>query len=694
MYIISYRPALFVLSLLVGLSTLFFGAKFSLAQGLMPVFCALVTVLTLPLAVSIPAKRSHKALVIGVFALSSFIVTLGVIQLLPLGNGLENQFWSLANAGMGSISLAPGVTMAHTVYAAGLWLLAVSAYRLGSNHAVNVLRVVAVVITLACTYGIIQFAFGNGYVLWLPKTSYQMVLSGTFINRNSFATLAGLGMLLNFGLMLQRVGEVSSRLTTRQRFKAFWLLVLRPGWGWMSFALICFIALLLTGSRAGITASLCGVLVLFGSLAGMREAVRWSLASLIGVFIAFSLFMLAALGTDLGARLLKVSEDASIRQDINIGSLQLIDQFGWTGTGLGTYMNAFYTVHAPETLARLNGIIDHAHNTYLELAVELGLPVLVLAGISVILLAAAYLVGLGVRRRAIMWPALGISTLVLVGGHAMADFSLSTPAFAAATIIVLMLALARSLPVAEVSAPAYQPARWAILALSVVIMVIAAWQSWANYQAFKASSTLRQLASVNAVGPGPLFVAQRHLMRCVAVNPWHPTCNEGLAQVQMSLATGYGFKGPRGDIGMVYLSMARDTYLTVVNQSPVNPLAWYRLARIEAFLGNKPKAQEYLANSILTGPAEPGLATQRLPLMLEILPQATPENESLFTGNILAHWAASPYRVGLELRVHHAVHPQFAGLLDDSADTRAKWKHYIRAPFPVQAPLGDAPEKR
>lgn len=698
MHSLTSRIPLVLLALLVGLSVLFFGAKFPLGQGLMPIPCALLALCAVWLRSPSYANPVHKRLVLATFIPALAIVIWSIIQTFPVPAAWASPFWGLITAPQGFtfITIAPGLTMQHAVYVSGLLMLAFASYRLGtSSRAVTALKIVSIVITLACAYGIVQFALGNGYILWIQKSSYYNVLSGTFINRNTFATLAGLGLLVNFGLMLQRVGEISSRLTLRQRFKAFWWLVLRPGWGWMSLALICFIALLLTGSRAGITASLCGILVMLGSLAGMREAVRIPLIGIISLFVAFTLLMLALVGADLGARLLNVSGDALLRQDINIGSKQLATQFWVTGTGLGSYLHAFYTVHSAESISKLYAIIDHAHNTYYELIVELGIPAAILAAISLVALGSSYLIGLSVRRRAIMWPALGVATLVLVGGHALADFSLSVPAFAAVTIVVLMLALANSLPAADADTSA-KPSRLSYLLIlpAVLVVGLSGWQTVANYQAMLASPTVRLLVAGKPVGPGPMFVAQRHLMRCLAVNPWHPTCREDLAQVHLSLATGYGVTGPRSNVGMVYLAMARDTYLSAVQHSPVNPLSWYRLARIEAFFGNLTTAEAYLANSIISGPSEPHLAMQRIPLMLQLLPQASPDNVTLFSNNLLQHWAASPRRVADELRANPSTQPVFASVLPNTEDEKANWKRFIRSPYPSAVTLGETTETR
>ena len=85
-----------------------------------------------------------------------------------------------------------------------------------------------------------------------------------------------------------------------------------------------------------------------------------------------------------------------------------------------------------------------AHNTYLENALELGVPAaaaLVLAiGWIVIICVSAVLR----HRRQAFLPCLGVSATVLVGLHATVDYSLQIPAVAMAYAAILGAACAQS----------------------------------------------------------------------------------------------------------------------------------------------------------------------------------------------------------------------------------------------------------
>ena len=87
---------------------------------------------------------------------------------------------------------------------------------------------------------------------------------------------------------------------------------------------------------------------------------------------------------------------------------------------------------------------DRAHNTWLENAFELGLPA------ALILYGAMFGIAMtcwrGVRRRHRDWvyPAAGVGVSVLVGVHAVLDFSLQIPAVAMLYALVMGVACAQA----------------------------------------------------------------------------------------------------------------------------------------------------------------------------------------------------------------------------------------------------------
>ncbi len=123
-------------------------------------------------------------------------------------------------------------------------------------------------------------------------------------------------------------------------------------------------------------------------------------------------------------------------------SIELIRQNPWTGAGLGCFEIAFTRVQSVE----LSYTMDHAHNDYLELVAELGIPAAALLFIALFALAAltvqAALRARSGLARAHALGALGGITALLV--HSLADFNLHIPANALVFSVLLGLGTAIS----------------------------------------------------------------------------------------------------------------------------------------------------------------------------------------------------------------------------------------------------------
>lgn len=695
---ISIPNRLLTLSIatIFALAAIFWGGNFPFGQGLLLIAAAFILGVTAFLPSHNLTQPSGKWLLLGVVVPASLTLVWSLCQLTTLLPA--NPYWMLtpSPAPWLAVTLNPGLTIAHLAYATGLGLFAYGVFRFAQATPSLLVKITAATCTLAAAYGLIMFAVGAEFVLWLPKTAYLGSLTGTFINRNSFATFLGLGILANLAVTLGRVGEISSRLNTRQRLRAFWYLIIRPKWPWLCAALVCLVALVLTNSRAGIACSLIGVLVLFGSLATMRPAVRLPLGGIIALTILITFIIFASLGGELGKRLGNVAEDSSRRQLMLNYSYDIIQQSPLTGTGLGTYATAFSTVRNSELLGEMPTATEHAHNTYIELTTELGLPAMALIALGVFSLIAAFTNGLQTRRRAIVWPALGMASTALIGGHALFDFSLSIPAVALATLVLLMVALAQSLPAKLPETPTQAPLwkKSLILLPAILLGTFGLWQTTANFYSLKAGGTVYALINGTQASLADIKSANAALETCLKINPYHPTCAQDLAQTTLGLATANGLTGTLRGVALIQLNLAREQYLHALTLNPVNPLAWYRVARIEAYLSGPKAAAAPLVNSLITGPAEPTLATLRVPLMLAVMPYLSPDDTNLFTNNIRGLWYSTPRKVAEQLLLNPAVHPAMAKLIANDPEAVKNWPKYMSLPFPATQQLGESPEKR
>jgi O-antigen ligase len=197
-----------------------------------------------------------------------------------------------------------------------------------------------------------------------------------------------------------------------------------------------FAAIAFTGSRAGLLAAV-GATVAQGVAAAVPRR-RWRLApggvglALIGIAAVAALGLQQGLGRWLATTPYDVSWAA--RRRVYGGTVDLWQRFPWTGSGMGSFRDAFPLV-AP---AEVGGGWWHAHNDWLEALATLGLPgaVLLLVGLAALVQRLFAVLG-GTSRgedRAAALAAYG--GLVAAAVHSALDFGLTIPANALALTLL------------------------------------------------------------------------------------------------------------------------------------------------------------------------------------------------------------------------------------------------------------------
>jgi len=189
-------------------------------------------------------------------------------------------------------------------------------------------------------------------------------------------------------------------------------------------------------------------LILNGSLAGYGLALPVVLASLLMLFgaqtrfarngvIAVGLTCLVALALLWTSPVSRgAATSVSSRQEMLADSLGLVREYGLVGSGLGTFEQVYRLNEDPAAVDRY--YVNHAHNDYVELAIETGLP-----GIILMLLFLAWW-GQSVWRMArspaadhyAMAAAIASAAVLL---HSAVDYPLRTAAIS--TIFAMCLAL-------------------------------------------------------------------------------------------------------------------------------------------------------------------------------------------------------------------------------------------------------------
>lgn len=294
------------------------------------------------------------------------------------------------------------------------------------------------VVTLHAVWGVMALNLLGDFDLWGMRQGEPGVVTGFFINRNSFATFLGMGLVLGLALTL---GEMAKPRMRRARNGLADGHIIDRALIWLSLA-FNFVALLGTQSRMGLFATVTALFVVF---VVMRIKAT---GKIVGPFLQACAALLAGpvvliflLGQAVLDRSVMTEISAQTRLDLYAQTLELIRLRPWTGWGFDTFASAYPLVHRPPVSTAL--VWDLAHNSYLMLWVELGLiagslPIVMLAGIAV------GLVRRTVRRSSgFALPVAGIGVLVLGAIHSLTDFSLEIEANTIFLIVVLALGLAR-----------------------------------------------------------------------------------------------------------------------------------------------------------------------------------------------------------------------------------------------------------
>jgi O-antigen ligase len=268
-------------------------------------------------------------------------------------------------------------------------------------------------------------------------------VTSTFVNRNSYATYAGMTVFCGLGLIL---GELTRRARTAVSLRRIAVEIASRLDAPLAIGVItCLVggtALLLTQSRGAFVA-FCAALIAFAwslrpmALMTSRALFRASAVFLIGLFLG--IVWLA--GEDTLGRFTDADVHALNRLAYYRTTWAAIGDRPLLGTGYGTYADAFKAYNHPGTGTYY---LDKAHNTYLQMIMELGWPA-ALALYSGLALLVFGCVRERLRRGAsAVYAAVLAASSVLVAVHSLVDFSLEMPANAATYALILGLGWAQA----------------------------------------------------------------------------------------------------------------------------------------------------------------------------------------------------------------------------------------------------------
>lgn len=295
-------------------------------------------------------------------------------------------------------------------------------------------------------YGLVQYLAGWQRIFLYTKKYDLEEATGTYINRNHYAGL--LEMILPFSLALAiyefrrlRRGYPGSAMSLTS-------LVSRGGLQklilYLFTAVVLFTALVFSRSRMGILAACASILVMFFLTAVSRRQAKASLLlSAVFALLAGALAIWIGPGP-IAERFENVSQEYSqyerSRLSIWRGTGLLIRQHPFLGTGLGTFPIAYTKVQS----TFLGEFVNHAHNDYLELASDLGLPAALTVFASLVYLfvraVRSFLASERGLERAVALGCVGSMLAILL--HGLTDFNLCIPANELLFSVILGLSLA------------------------------------------------------------------------------------------------------------------------------------------------------------------------------------------------------------------------------------------------------------
>lgn len=372
--------------------------------------------------------------------------------LAPLSQKLEAPIWKQAAVALGSNKPIGSASVARNqpLFSAGAqiscMLSLLCGYLVGRNSwSAHLLLLSFVGSALAYSlYGIVAFVLRPDHLLWHQKYNYLNSLTATFVNPNVAATYFGAGTLACVLILAA---------STRRRF------VGSPrGWGEFfgstlpaasprtTFCLLASFLLLattlMTGSRAGSVLSLMAIAGALGTY--YRRALRAR-----GLLLAFPVLSLLVVLATISILAPRVNERFGTQGFFDAGRLQaygstlaIIKDYPWFGTGLGTLRWAFPAYRSGDIPSY--GVWEHAHNTTLEIASEMGIPfaTVIAAGWLAVLCVLGR--GMLTRKRDVILPtaAFWIGLLALV--HSQLDFPLQIPGFTLAVCPLLGMGIAQS----------------------------------------------------------------------------------------------------------------------------------------------------------------------------------------------------------------------------------------------------------
>ncbi|MDD9912471.1 MAG: O-antigen ligase family protein [Alphaproteobacteria bacterium] len=500
------------------------------------------------------------------------------------------------------------------IYGFAFYLAYVLTSGSSSKAAKRLIRGLSVAGAIYALYGIYMVTSGEPMLFLWEKKHYLKDATGTFINRNTYATYAGVAALCSLTWLWQRVYLLSQQ-NWRKRYKHITLFFLENATFPNLLPLVCFVAnvsgLLLSHSRAGGGAFLLGLIVMAAGLYNIQEkkAKAYVKYVFLGVLLPLTVWLFTRGGGQTLERMSSFSESVLDRMGFYTITLARILEEPWSFAGLGNFETLYHTIRPLETPSWMTRSVDKVHNTYLQLAVEVGFWGLMLILISWLAVIAICWHGFRFRKKNRELPLLGLSATVLVAAHALVDFSLEIPAFTVIYLSVLGMAMAQSYSSSNTAMPSNMLYKKFAGGGCLVLAALGLFLYQATAYQLRYVVELRQLRKA----PFEMSVAQlseilSHQQRAERLLPLPKVMNDG-ALLNITLAEKTKHRQE------FLLKQAQNQLEKQAVYAPYEPFVWMQLAHVLRLQHHElEKLPNLLEISIRTGTAEPFLLAYRLQL--------------------------------------------------------------------------------
>ena len=299
------------------------------------------------------------------------------------------------------------------------------------------------------------------YLLSVLDDDERERLPGILLGMIFLSTLLGLWQFCGFSfshpLVNDTEGSVSSIFANRNHFALFLAVgcLIAPAWAFsgvqgrrwrapVAFALVTLFALtiLATGSRSGILTGLLAIgMGLMFSWRDIRHAVRLAprwifpalVAAIIGVIVLLVLISIAADRAESINRAFALDPGEDMRRRGLPTVLAMIGAYFPAGTGFGSF-DPMFRIHEPLALLKRT-YFNHAHNDFLEVLLNGGLP-----GLLLLIVSLGWYIWASIRA----WRAgplnyglgrIGSGMLLLILVSSLFDYPARTPIFMAIIVI-------------------------------------------------------------------------------------------------------------------------------------------------------------------------------------------------------------------------------------------------------------------